>query len=70
MSFYYKRDCMNKYSAHSIIPDFIYALNFALAAHSSRVLPFLQKNPCPTLDKRLFPGYNITCSLWMISSAG
>ena len=70
MPFYYKRDCMNKYSAHSIIPDFIYALNFALAAHSSRVLPFLQKNPCPTLDKHLFPGYNITCSLWMISSAG
>ena len=70
MSFYYKRDCMNKYSAHSIIPDFIYALNFSLAAHSSRVLPFLQKNPCPTLDKHLFPGYNITCSLWMISSAG
>jgi len=30
---------MNKYSAHSIIPDFIYALNFSLAAHSSRVLP-------------------------------
>ena len=61
---------MNKYSAHSIIPDFIYALNFSLAAHSSRVLPFLQKNPCPMLDKHLFPGYNITCSLWMISSAG
>lgn len=38
---------MNKYSAHSMIPDFIYALNFALAAHSSRVLPFLQKKSLP-----------------------
>lgn len=35
---------MNKYSAHSIIPDFIYALNFALAAHSSRALAFYKKS--------------------------
>ena len=61
---------MEKQKTYGFLNDFIYALNFSLAAHSSRVLPFLQKNPCPTLDKRLFPGYNITCSLWMISSAG
>ena len=56
MSFYYKRDCMNKYSAHSIIPDFIYALNFALAAHSSRALAFLQKKiPAQRLTNTYFP---------------
>ena len=38
---------MNKYSAHSMIPDFIYALNFALAAHSSRCFAFLQKKSLP-----------------------
>lgn len=46
---------MNKYSAHSIIPDFIYALNFALAAHSSRVLPFYKKIPAQRLTNTYFP---------------
>lgn len=38
---------MNKYSTHSIISDFIYALNLALAAHSSRVLAFFTKKSLP-----------------------
>lgn len=38
---------MNKYSAHSIIPDFIYALNFSLAAHSSPRFAFFTKKSLP-----------------------
>lgn len=71
MSFYYKRDCMNKYSAHSIIPDFIYALNFALAAHSSRALAFFTKKSLPNaLSNTYFPAIILLVRYGLISSAG
>lgn len=46
---------MNKYSAHSMIPDFIYALNFALLRTVPAFCLFYKKIPAQRLTNTYFP---------------